>query len=378
MKEYALLTEELHIIVFTKLSQGFKKIQISPNLWVYPTRSLSRWFYPLSGYLLVKYLFFRPLFGPGGVKQERPITLVTAQDPFESGLTAYLSAKKLRVPLELQIHTDFLSPAFTLGSRLNTIRMWIAKFLLSRHPYLRVVSEKIKKSILEKISFPLGDTPKVNVFPVFVDVSKYKNAPETRFLREKYTGNDLLLLAVSRLEPEKNISLAIRLVAEAAKRKPDSVVALVIAGTGSEEKALRKMAQKCHISDRVFFEGYIADLSPYYRSVDALLVTSLYEGYGMVFAEAVASGCPVLTLNVGAARDIVGQWNGIVCDEGDENCLLQNILRLADSSDARERFLVAARSEAQKFEPKTKEQYLSELKLLWEQTAENDSFVGRL
>jgi glycosyltransferase involved in cell wall biosynthesis len=56
------------------------------------------------------------------------------------------------------------------------------------------------------------------------------------------------------------------------------------------------------VSNRVFFEGS-KDPAPYYALADLVLVTSLYEGYGLVIVEALAVGKPVLSTDVGVARD---------------------------------------------------------------------------
>ena len=76
--------------------------------------------------------------------------LVTSQDPFENGLIARRLAKKLKAKLELQIHTDFLSPYFVKHSILNRLRVLIASQTLPQADYIRVVSQRIKQSLKAK------------------------------------------------------------------------------------------------------------------------------------------------------------------------------------------------------------------------------------
>lgn len=52
------------------------------------------------------------------------------------------------------------------------------------------------------------------------------------------------------------------------------------------------------------FEGFQSDLIPYYKGCDIFLVTSWYEGYGMVFKEAQAAGCRIVSTDVGIAREV--------------------------------------------------------------------------
>lgn len=377
MKEYAKLTEELHVIVLTQFMEGFKKIQIAPNAWVYPTATYLKWWYPMSAYSLAKKLFFidpNIVTDTDILRSLAKINLVTTQDPFETGLAGYLTAKKIRTKLHLQIHTDFLNPEFSAESLLNKIRVIIAKFLLKQRPTVRVVSQRIRSSIYQKLNLPPEKTPSVTVLPIFVDMARWRSAPESRFLHEKYPGFDLLLLMVSRFEREKKIELGVRLIEAALMKKPDVDIGLVIVGGGSEENYLKNLAVKRHVADNIFFEGWVEDISPYYKSADALLATSRYEGYGLIFAEASASGCPVITPDIGAVPELINRWNGIVCAPGDEECLLNAILGLANDPAVRAHFVSSAREAAARLEPETKAEHLAKYKAMWEEAAANEDF----
>ena len=91
MIEYGALVEELHIIVFTQ--SGFENKNPGRNISVYPTNSKSKWHYIRDAYRIGRTL--------------EDIDLVTAQDPFEAGFSAWRIAKKLQAKLQLQVHTDF-------------------------------------------------------------------------------------------------------------------------------------------------------------------------------------------------------------------------------------------------------------------------------
>src|SRR3989344_3257593 len=88
MVKYGRLTEELHIIVFSKSSSDLQLQKISENTWVYPTNSFDRWFYVWSAVSIGKKLLAArstPSISPW---------LVTAQDPFLTGLAGYRIAKR--------------------------------------------------------------------------------------------------------------------------------------------------------------------------------------------------------------------------------------------------------------------------------------------
>ena len=105
-------------------------------------------------------------------------------------------------------------------------------------------------------------------------------------------------LAVGALEPYKRTDLAIRAAARAGAR-------LVIAGTGSEEDALRALARSVG-TGLVEFEGRVSNerLRELYRAAD-LLVFPQIEDFGIIAVEAQACGCPVVARRAGGAIDSV-------------------------------------------------------------------------
>lgn len=380
MREYSALAKTLCIIVFTRKKDKFKKTEIAPNCTAYPTNSSSRWFYIADAYFLAKRLFLPSMDIKSDADTEviqdvPPVNLITAQDPFETGIAGLLIARKLRRPLHLQVHTNLFAPAFRQGSFLNSLRVRIAKFLFRRRADIRVVSERIKTSIFNEMKFPFNKTPKITVLSVFVNTEKFINTPPSFNLHEEYQGFDLLVLVVARLEKEKNVLRAIRLVEEVNKDKAKVSVALVIVGSGTEEFMLKNYVKRAGLEDRVFFRGWQSDMVSYYKTADLLLVTSLYEGYPLMFVEAAASGCPILTLDVGSASETPFLRNSLVCPENDNECLFRNIKTLASERTVRETLLITARAGVKRMKFPTKEEYLAEYKKMWEEAAENDAFA---
>jgi len=151
----------------------------------------------------------------------------------------------------------------------------------------------------------LGIEPsKISVRPIAVDVQWIKNAPITVDLHKKYPQFDQIILIASRLEPEKNIQLAINAMAEVVQKL--SKAGLVIIGNGSQKEKLESLAKNLNISTNVAFESW-ADpqtLASYYKTADIYLNTSFFEGYGMTFVEAQAAGCKIVSTDVGVAREM--------------------------------------------------------------------------
>ncbi len=228
-----------------------------------------------------------------GWRLQRP-DVVSAQDPFLTGLVAWIISWMRGSKLHLQVHTDLFDPYFGGLSLGNRLKVLLARFLLSRADSVRVVSKRIADSLAARVI-----KAPVTVLPVFVDLENLKKA-EPLDKRARYPNFKKLVLVVARLEKEKDVAASIRAFAEIAQA--DATAGLVIIGSGSERVPLESLARELNIAERVVFEG-AQDPFPFYKAADLFLLTSSYEGFGMVLVEALAAGCPVVSYDVGLARE---------------------------------------------------------------------------
>lgn len=331
MIEYGTLVRRLDIIVISKRKTD--REELSPNVTVYGTRSRNK----LSA------LCRAIRIG----RRMRGVDLVTAQDPFETGFAAWCVARRLGVPLELQAHTDFMSPYFAKENIKNKIRVLVARFLLPRADCVRVVSERIKKSVRA-----LTDVPMV-VLPIFTDVLRFQHA-DGGAVRSQFPQFEKIILMVSRLEHEKNVTQAIDVFETAAKKYPKS--GLIIVGDGREKDKLLKEIKNRELGANIIFVGSQKDVLPYYASADVYFQTSFYEGYGLALVEAYAAGLPIVTTDVGVAGGLVSGDGVFICPVGDEGCLAR----------ALEQVLSANRRFVRTLPPVSKEAYLLAYKKQWE------------
>jgi len=289
MAEYARNFDEMHIIVFSPSS--YREIFISSNCWAYPTRSRSKWLYPLDAIRLGRFIISR-----------RGITEITCQDPFLTAMAGISLKNQFNIPLEIQVHTDIGSPYFTKSFG-NRLRKSLALSYLWRADLIRVVSKKIKEYLIGTLGIP---EVAVEVRPISVDTVKIKDSPilpaaDLRITNPQFS--DIVLMA-SRLEREKNIQLAIKAWPAVLEKIPTA--GLLIVGSGSEGTALSNLVEKLGLSKSIVFEKWAdqATLMSYYKTASLFLNTSWYEGYGMTLVEAKSAGCLVVSTDVGVAREI--------------------------------------------------------------------------
>ena len=353
IKGYGDLVGELHIVVMAKSSLGLKEKQIAPNVWLYPTNSLSRWLFVRDAAKLGKKVVRARSFVRGR-------SLVTTQDPFESGWAGLKVKKKWRLPLEVQLHTDPFSPYFS--GPLNFIRKIIAKRVLRRADSVRVVSESIKDSLLT--TSYLLPTTKVSVLPILVDKEKIGSGQISFDLHARYPWR-FIILTVSRLSPEKNLGLAVETLRLVREKFPNT--GLLIVGSGPEEKSLKSKVRSLKLDGAVEFAGWQENLSSYYKTANVFLQTSLFEGYGMSLVEAGLSGLPVVTTPVGLAQELEHGKDAYIFSAGRPELFAQGIVDLLEHNQKRENLGINLKNTLES-KLLNKEDYLSQMKRGWEET----------
>ncbi len=353
MKEYGALVEELHIVVMSDTSHGFKDKQLGKNIWVYPTSVSFKFLRPSVAAAIGKKIVFDRKFVRGK-------SLITAQDPFECGLAGLKVKSKWRIPLEVQLHTDPFSPYFT--GFLNTLRKRIARRVLKNADTLRVVSQSLLDAVSSELSF---DRAKASVLPIFVDVKKIEDARVSFDLHARY-GWHFVMLVAARLTPEKNLSQALRVLKRVREYFPDT--GLVILGDGPERGSLEALAKSLGIFGGVAFAGWQEDTASYFKTANLFIQTSRFEGYGLALVEAGLSGLPVVTTPVGIAEELENGADAIVCPHNDDEYMWKAVYDLVGDNAKRDLMRMHLKK---KFESMLvpKDVYLEMLKENWEKTA---------
>ncbi|WP_136601146.1 glycosyltransferase family 4 protein [Salinigranum halophilum] len=192
------------------------------------------------------------------------------------------------------------------------------------------ISQHTKDQLVNTYTF---SQQKVSLIPHGVDTSRF-------YPREQHhrsvSSDKLSLLFVGRLASRKGVSQAI----DCISLLPDELdVELLIAGTGRHKTRLEELAASYGVVDRIQFLGYVPDeeLPILYSSADVFLFPSRYEGFGLVFLEAMACGTPVIGTPVGGIPDIVvNEQSGFVVGH-DPSEMAEKVEYLARNSEVLER-----------------------------------------
>ncbi len=163
------------------------------------------------------------------------------------------------------------------------------------------------------------------VVPNGVDLTRF-HPPVSRRRR----SDRVRCLAVARLVERKGLDDLIRAVATLERGRYE----LEIVGTGPEEHALRALAATLELDGLVKFSGALdrATVARRYREADLFTLASVEEAFGNAFAEALASGLPVVGSNAGGIPSLVQHGrNGLLVPSGDPVALAAAIRQLGEN-----------------------------------------------
>ncbi len=253
---------------------------------------------------------------------EKNINVISVQDTYYLGLLAARLASQHKLGLEVQVHGF---------EKFKLVRHWLAKYVFARAHSIRVVSLRLAKFLVAEFDV---DPLLINQIPIYTDWQELLAQPDSLDLHDIYPAADFIFISVQRLVPVKNVAMQLKAMRNLKKRKPDTVIKLLILGTGKLKDSLVKLAEDLDISERVEFVGFKDKLKGYYQGADALLITSDQEGWGRVAVEALVLGTPVIMTDVGLAGEVViNRQNGLIVPIGGVNEL----------TDAMENFINDAR-----------------------------------
>jgi glycogen synthase len=189
------------------------------------------------------------------------------------------------------------------------------------------------------------DERRITVIPNGIDPADLRPVDDLNALRLRFAKpEEKLVLLVGRLVYEKGFQLAFDALPGVIEKVPG--VRFLVAGSGTHETELKAQAERLGLSEHGVFLGWIGDdaLHSLYRIADLCVVPSLYEPFGLVALEAMASGCPCIVADTGGLREVVpaGERVGLRFNGGDPEHLGVMIERLLVDEELRDRLVTEA------------------------------------
>jgi glycosyltransferase involved in cell wall biosynthesis len=177
---------------------------------------------------------------------------------------------------------------------------------------------------------------------------------QARAFREQRGLGDGYILYLGTLEPRKNITTLIDAYAHLRQNYAMREKLVLVGGKGWLYDAIFARVQQLGLEAEVMFPGFVADgeQALWYRAASVFAYPSLYEGFGIPVAEALACGTPVVTTNISSLPE-AGAGLALCVDPHDAVALASALHRAITDSSLREKYRMLAPSVAQQFSAAT-------------------------
>ncbi len=293
------------------------------------------------------------------------IDLVLSQS--RAGYGVAKTAKKMKIPIVTIMHGYQTMILYSIWNQVKNFRKGYLHFLktsivtlyysiFQEYPVLMNASAiiAVSKKVAEVIGRrPLINKNKIRVINYGIDLETFHVSEEKRRKTREFlnlSDQDRVVLFLSLLSKQKGANMAIRAFKELSTKEKD--IKLIIAGDGEYLVEAKRLAKDLNIEKAVSFPGFIPNekTSGYYNAADIFVFPTLrLESFGIVLAEAMACGKPVIASNIGSIPNVIDNGiNGLLIPPGDYQELAKQIRRLFNDKDYFNRLSENARSKATK------------------------------
>lgn len=187
------------------------------------------------------------------------------------------------------------------------------------------------------------------------------SVPDTATPAEAPQRDPKLVVMMARLDQQKQLDHAIKAFAEVITKVPDA--RLEIYGRGVLQGELNRLIRNKGLSANVRLAGFTDDPMKVYRGAGLSLLTSRYEGFGLVLVESLQQGCPVVSYDLAyGPADIVDDGvNGLLVPPDDPAALAAAVVRVLDDPDLQQAMSLAGPGSVEKFNENAFVQHWAEL-----------------
>jgi glycogen(starch) synthase len=265
-------------------------------------------------------------------------------------------ARRFRCPLVVTIHaTEFGRHQGWVGNHPQSYIHGVERWMANRADRVITCSHYMRGHVADIYGL---EEDRVSVIPNGIDPLDLQPVDDLARLRGRFaTPEQRLVLLVGRLVYEKGFQLALEALAlarESGMHDRLGDVRFLVAGSGTHEAQLRAQAQELGLAEHGSFLGWIGDdvLHSLYRIADLCVVPSIYEPFGLVALEAMASGCPCIVADTGGLREIVPEDDrvGLRFNGGDPEHLAVMVERLLTDDALRDRLVAEASEHVLRFD----------------------------
>jgi glycosyltransferase involved in cell wall biosynthesis len=271
------------------------------------------------------------------VVEKNNVDLIHAHFAYPEGLVGLLAKRKTKKPLIITVHGyDILTePDVNFGIRLSKRYDSIVKNTIKWADAIIVNSKAVCSEVLKCGAIK----ERLWLIPLGVDLERFSPATDDRKLKKELQIEDkYIVFTLKAHEQRYRIEDVINAASLALKQRQDII--FLIGGQGSLKPYHENLSRSLGISSHVIFLGRMPfeKLPLFYSICDVFVNPALGEGFGIVSAEAMATGKPVIAVRRYGSLDLVSDGvNGFLVDPRSPKQIAEKILWLIENPEEAKR-----------------------------------------
>jgi glycosyltransferase involved in cell wall biosynthesis len=262
--------------------------------------------------------------------------VIHSHHPFLLGDAAMRMAHQWGVPLVFTHHTlyeNYVHYVLEDSKYLKRLAIVLATEYANLCDRVIAPSGSIKNLITQR-----GVKTPVEAIPTGIDHERFRSGDGAKVRKKLGIGEKEFVLGhVGRLANEKNLGFLTKAALKYLEREDDAL--FLVVGEGECLEDIKKSARERGLADRLRFLGKLTsdDLVNAYHAMDLFVFSSKSETQGMVLAEAMAAGKPVIALDASGARDIIedGVNGRLLSENSDPAAFARGIAELRKDAESR-------------------------------------------
>jgi len=204
---------------------------------------------------------------------------------------------------------------------------FLSRFVAIRSNGVIAISQAVKDFMYSKRELPASY--KVELVYYGYD-TKFLEPKNTKVLLPRSSGSQKIIGTVGRLVPQKDYETLLIAFKDYSAVSPESK--LVILGEGYLEASLKLMTYNLGISKKVVWVGKSDNVAGYMREFDLMILTSRYEGFGLVLLEAMLARVPVIASRNSAIPEVLGEQHPGLCQTGNSEEFASRLIEFESSA----------------------------------------------
>jgi len=261
-------------------------------------------------------------------------------------------ARRMSAPLVTTIHaTEYGRHQGWVNDHPQSYIHGVERWITNRSQRVIACSAYMREQIAD--IFGVAES-RITVIPNGIDPLDLPQTDPAELVRlrgEFAAPEERLVLLIGRLVYEKGFQLALEAMPKVIEAAPGT--RFLVAGSGTHEEELKRQAEELGLMEHGTFLGWIGDdvLHTLYAIADLTVVPSIYEPFGLVALEAMASGCPCIVADTGGLREVVPHEEaGLRFAARDPEALAEVAIRVLSDPELEARLIAEAKEHVLRFD----------------------------